>query len=265
MCKESKIRPSGAPTRCPSKLPDADNLKLSCSIGDSVGNGISSVVFEAKDVTLSDSKSDVHLPPLVLKVARRWKSNSLLQEAWAYDEMEPIQGVALARCYGLFQVDLPRNAEPHPWDAKFYQEGQTEEIGFACDLTRNEYKRSHPALKEFVYHPDRLCVLVLERLGDELPSDLDELSREEKKKIIDLYREIAHFSIIDPEQVNVHNILRAPTNGLASLPSPTTQKIHNWRLIDFAKATKTSHTEEATYKNYWPSVAAVLGYKVSIR
>ncbi|TFY78842.1 hypothetical protein EWM64_g5171 [Hericium alpestre] len=235
------VRPNGAPARRPSTLPKAGNLTLSCSILDAISNGRDAVVFGADNTELSDSS--VQLPPLVLKMARRWQGNKVMKEAWVYDEMESIQGIAIPRCYGLFQVDLGGYIEPRPWtkefDGKDPDDEAADDVGFT--LSRGEFNKLPPILKEFIHHPDRLCVLVLERLGDELPSK-EPISDEDKKDILDLYLDIAQFSIEDDWQGRRQNILRAADvpPGLPGSPSPNTKKIHKWRLVDFTAPHKTN-------------------------
>ncbi|KAF8510060.1 hypothetical protein JB92DRAFT_3119365 [Gautieria morchelliformis] len=55
------------------------------------------------------------LPSLVIKVAARRCSDDLVHEAWFYEEMEDIQGVAIARCYGFFTAEIEQNSEVLDW------------------------------------------------------------------------------------------------------------------------------------------------------
>jgi hypothetical protein len=46
-----------------------------------------------------------------------------LREAWFYEEMEYLQGVAIARCYGFFTLEIDPNSEVLDWavsDADYY-------------------------------------------------------------------------------------------------------------------------------------------------
>ncbi|KAF8496298.1 hypothetical protein JB92DRAFT_3126183 [Gautieria morchelliformis] len=55
------------------------------------------------------------LPSLVIKVAARRRSDDLAREAWFYEEMEDIQGVAIAHCYGFFTAEIEQNSEVLDW------------------------------------------------------------------------------------------------------------------------------------------------------
>jgi hypothetical protein len=58
-----------------------------------------------------DDTNQYALPPLVIKVAARRRSDDLARETWFYEEMEDLQGVAIARCYGFFTAEIDPNSE----------------------------------------------------------------------------------------------------------------------------------------------------------
>jgi hypothetical protein len=62
-----------------------------------------------------DDADQYALPPLVIKVAARRRSEDLAREAWFYEEMEGLQGVAIARCYGFFTMEIDPNSEVLDW------------------------------------------------------------------------------------------------------------------------------------------------------
>ncbi|KAF8494757.1 hypothetical protein JB92DRAFT_1133179 [Gautieria morchelliformis] len=72
-----------------------------------------------------DGDDQYALPPLVIKVAGRRRSDDLAREAWFYEELEHIQGVAIARCYGFFTGEIDPNSEVLGWaesDADYEEE-----------------------------------------------------------------------------------------------------------------------------------------------
>jgi hypothetical protein len=105
-------RVGGPPARPPSKLPPQGDLCLRLSIdAERVGYGRVGSVYPVSIHT----SSQYCLPPLVIKVAARRRSPNLAREAWFYEEMEHIQGVAIPRCYGLFTAEIDPNSEVLDW------------------------------------------------------------------------------------------------------------------------------------------------------
>ncbi|KAF8476531.1 hypothetical protein JB92DRAFT_3134404 [Gautieria morchelliformis] len=100
------------PVRPPSKLPPPGNLCLRVSLdSDRLGHGRVGAVYPLR----VDGADQYALPPLVIKIAARRRSEDLAREAWFYEELEHIQGVAIARCYGLFTTEIDPNSEVLGW------------------------------------------------------------------------------------------------------------------------------------------------------
>jgi len=96
--------PNGFPPRPPSILPSPKGLCINLRLGDKVGNGR---VGRIHGVDILDSTGP--LPPLVAKFALHGHLYSLEREAWFYEEMESLQNVSIARCYGFFIAELDDN------------------------------------------------------------------------------------------------------------------------------------------------------------
>ncbi|KAF8503189.1 hypothetical protein JB92DRAFT_2970786 [Gautieria morchelliformis] len=102
------------PVRPPSKLPPPCNLSLQVSLEpERLGYGRVGSVYPLR----IDDTNQCALPSLVIKVAARRRSDDLAREAWFYEEMEDIQGVAIARCYGFFTAEIEQNSEVLDWAA----------------------------------------------------------------------------------------------------------------------------------------------------
>lgn len=73
--------------------------------------------------------------------------------------------MALARCYGLYEADVPSSSQ---WSVRLPPNGWT-----VLDEEESPDKyvddEPHPRLTELRERRDRLSVLVLERLGDGVP------------------------------------------------------------------------------------------------
>ncbi|KAF8499493.1 hypothetical protein JB92DRAFT_2980986 [Gautieria morchelliformis] len=110
------------PVRPPSKLPPPGNLCLQVSLEpERLGYGRVGSVYPRR----IDDSNQYALPSLVIKVASRRRSDDLAREAWFYEEMEDIQGVAIARCYGFFTAEIEQNSEVLGWaesDADYDEE-----------------------------------------------------------------------------------------------------------------------------------------------
>lgn len=82
-----------------------------------------------------------------------------------------MQGVAVARCYGLFEADVPvtdSEDSPSEWEVRLPPSGWTD---LSEEESPDKYvdEDPHPRLVELRERRDKLSVLVLERLGGELP------------------------------------------------------------------------------------------------
>lgn len=107
------------------------------------------------------------MPPLIIKVSRRGFQEELRLESRAYKEMESIQGVAVPRCYGLFQATLSSSSPLF----------KTRYLNKAYDHDEHDHELlpGSPALTK--RHLDAsgnlVHILVLERLGPTLPMEID--------------------------------------------------------------------------------------------
>jgi hypothetical protein len=179
------------PVRPPSKLPPPGELCLHVSIEpEQLGYGRSGTVYPIH----IENPSQLSLPPLVIKVARRHRSENLSRDAWFYEEMEHLQGVAIARCYGFFTADIDINNEVLGWvesngeyDPEVrgdfedeYEEtsdmasGSDEGLDSHPNKDNNARKDDPVALPSAPISKERILVsvLVLERLGGMIPMDV---------------------------------------------------------------------------------------------
>ncbi|EKM53514.1 uncharacterized protein PHACADRAFT_211204 [Phanerochaete carnosa HHB-10118-sp] len=229
------------PPRPPSKQPPPGNAHLHASLGEYLGHGHSSIVFDLRDVQLSSAPSDVVVPPLVVKVARINRVTSLLREAWFYDDMECIQGVSIPRCYGYFETEVPEDSDVRRQLLAVAKKYRPEDDGEEnLVLSRDQMMGPlHPLLAERCQRRDIIAVTILEKLGPQLPLG-QELSEETKEDLESMFEDMAHLCINNVEDIRWENILQAPdtSSSLPSLPSPFTQKVHRWRAIDFELAIK---------------------------
>ncbi|KAF8482323.1 hypothetical protein JB92DRAFT_3035586, partial [Gautieria morchelliformis] len=143
---EANATVGGLPLVCPpSKLPPPGNLSLQVSLEpERLGYGRVGSVYPLR----IDNTNQCALPSLVIKVAARHHSDDLAREAWFYEEMEDIQGVAIARCYGFFTAEREQNSEVLDWaesDADYDEEEvdvrdeasqseDDEDLGDTCNL-----------------------------------------------------------------------------------------------------------------------------------
>lgn len=153
---------SAAPTRPPSSLPPPHDITLRTSVAEYLGSGRTGLVYILSDPVLSDPNNK--LPELVFKFPRSHRCADIYRESWFYEGMERLQGVAIPRCYGLFEADLPVGC------AVRLPDGRT--------LLAHEEFESPDASVDDLPHPDilkprstrnKIFVLVLERLGGRLP------------------------------------------------------------------------------------------------
>lgn len=181
---EEDVAPDGPPPRRASSLPPPAHAKLSFSLGKVVGSGRSGVVFEAVNPIIStgpDSSTPTpagYLPPLVVKVSRQLRCQSVVREAWFYEEMECLQGVAIARYYGCYELKLQQEWRVHAWEDPPCRNND-KKFDFVPDF--NQYPISalreagiapHPMLTELVKEYNSVYVTVLERLGPKLPTGI---------------------------------------------------------------------------------------------
>ncbi|KII85629.1 hypothetical protein PLICRDRAFT_178674 [Plicaturopsis crispa FD-325 SS-3] len=156
-------------------------------------------------------------------MVRRFRSQGLEQEAWFYGEMECLQGAAIARCYGFFQVELSDSVNIGLWDG---DKGDVDDEGFTeADKQRDE-------------RPRVFSLLLLERLGDRIPF-YQPTPQGARKDMEDIYSDMAELGIYHSD-IRWQNYLRAPASppGLPGLPSPYKHRTYAWRVIDFDNSEK---------------------------
>ncbi|EIM81047.1 uncharacterized protein STEHIDRAFT_172094 [Stereum hirsutum FP-91666 SS1] len=256
---EGCYEPGGPIPRPPSTLPPPGHSTLSFSLGRSLGAGRSGIVFEVLDPCLRDSDSDapsVPLPPLVAKIGRQDRCQSIVREGWFYEEMECLQGVAIPRCYGCFELKLSKGCRVGPWEdprfATFESERSWDVLPefekFIPEVCHDAGWFPHPMLPRLVIERKSLYVLLMERCGHELEDGVSYSA--EKDDILSVYEDVANLGIFLTDDVRSSNILSAPQcpPGIPSLPSPFTGRTHNWRVIDFGLALKTPWTKELVFK-----------------
>jgi hypothetical protein len=271
-------RAGGLPARLPSKLPPPGDLCLRVSVmPEPLGHGRVGSVYPIR----LDDTEQTSLPPLVVKVASRRRSENLAREAWFYEEMENIQGASIARCYGFFTAEIDPNNEVLGWaesDARYDPDEEDEPLDEDDDpsdeadyLPEDKHegttKEDPVILSNHTVPPPTsdgnertfISVLVLERLGDMMPM-LVSLKDIEfvflyyfcvlvqtalmlfRPDIRAVYSDLGQFGI---EQMDVRwrNILAAPTPQY-SLVCPYHGHKHQWRVVDFDRSRKTNFTLE---------------------
>lgn len=181
---ESCYEPNGPIPRPPSQLGPPDHSTLSFSLGKPLGAGRSGLVYEVLEPHLEESTSETpsardplpsgYLPPLVIKIARQNSCQSIVREGWFYEEMECLQGVTIPRCYGCFELKLPKGCRVGPWeDPRFgslhrSMDAIPEFEKYVPDVYYNADVFPHPLLPRLVIERKTVYVLLLERLGNEL-------------------------------------------------------------------------------------------------
>ena len=91
-------------------LPASAQLDIEAKLEDLIDTGASGLVYNIqipKFITASNGEV-IKIPPLVCKFAALEHNKCIAREAWVYDEMLPIQGSVVARCFGLFVAMIPR-------------------------------------------------------------------------------------------------------------------------------------------------------------
>ncbi|KAF8479899.1 hypothetical protein JB92DRAFT_3042634 [Gautieria morchelliformis] len=239
-------RADGLPARPPSKLPTPGDLCLRVSVTqDRLGRG---------RVGSTEQNS---LPPLVMKVAARHRSDNLAREAWFYEEMENIQGSSIARCYGFFTAEIDSNSEVLDWaesDVKYNPDEEDDPLDEEDDPSDDDgdspESKDEGITKEDVIISNHtvpppasdgnertfISVLVLERLGDMMPMLVS--LKDIEPDIHEIYSDLGQFGV---EQMDVRwcNILAAPTPQY-SLICPYHGHKHHWRVVDFDRSRKSN-------------------------
>ncbi|EPQ52941.1 hypothetical protein GLOTRDRAFT_95006 [Gloeophyllum trabeum ATCC 11539] len=149
----------------------------------------------------------VAVPPLVVKVANRDFCDKLSKEAWMYEEMEALQGVAIPRCYGYFLSEIPPHTKVLGWDR--------------VATTKLP-----------------ISILLLERLGDHLRLG-EPIPQTIQDDLWCITKDLGELHIFDND-LRYDNVLLAPASppGLPSLVSPYSHRSYELRLVDFDTAYK---------------------------
>ncbi|OBZ77296.1 hypothetical protein A0H81_02063 [Grifola frondosa] len=232
------VRPDGFPPRVPDNLPGPQDFRLELCIRKELSSGRCGRVFLTSAMSLSDPSdpSDVMLSPappvlpqLVVKVARPKYTESLSREAAAYHEMQAIQGVSIARCYGWFEAELDQ-------DHLLYDDGESD------DSDNDSSSNVHAASQSKAPQTNKVSFLVLERLGSKLEMFVNYA---EDADMYEVYEDLG-FMGVDHADVRYANILKRPklksSRALPTLKCPYHNVVHHYRVVDFDRATKTDFT-----------------------
>ena len=248
MGRKDVVRPDGPPARLPSKLPPPGDFCLSVSLQERLGWGrVGSVYPLSLTEHLNLPQTHSHLPSLVVKIAASRRSEDLAREAWFYEEMEHLQGVSIARCYGFFQAEVPDDCEILSWADR--DETSEEEV---LDTESNNMAAPLPGVGHM-----SVSVLVLERLGDHIPLGASVESIQcvllisfpcraglifSRPDVVEIYNDIGRLGI---EHIDVRwrNVVRAPVIP-ESLVCPYHGHRHGWRIIDFDCARKSDQLSD---------------------
>lgn len=133
-------------------LPSRAHLRLRISLGEKLGEGSSGLVYEAIPVEITGDTEDepiMGLPPIVAKISKNFQYYKLPREAFIYEELAPVHGIAVARYYGCFEIIIPPGISFPPW--------QLEDEEPYADLI----KVDHPNVSRI------LTMILMERLDDE--------------------------------------------------------------------------------------------------
>ncbi|GJJ09991.1 hypothetical protein Clacol_004217 [Clathrus columnatus] len=212
------------PSRPPSKLPPPGNEHLSVALGQTIGNGRVGTVHPIKLYT-----HETDLPPLVVKVSRYKSSESIEKEAWCYEELEQVQGIAVPGCYGLFQVRVEEDMEVLTWtDPRYVKRQKFDPWGRPIEETGD---------------PTLLSILVLERLGERMALRQPDYTAI-KTDVYEVYNDLARLGMehVDFRWSNLLSVL--PDSDDASSVCPNHGHAHQWRIVDLDLARKTNCTAE---------------------
>ncbi|KAK7677495.1 hypothetical protein QCA50_019501 [Cerrena zonata] len=240
--EQCKGRP---PKRLPSKLPPPGTMELTLRLGQKIGSGAAGQVYEA--VIQYDQSSpelrDMTMPPLVVKVSRPSKANSVAREAYYYEEMECLQGCVIPRYYGLYETAIPAACDFEPWSKnKAYCNQDTcrpHEI-LATPSEGTQVLSQPDRRSKMPCSSSRLNILILERVEGNLSLARDR-SDDLRLELEEIYEHLATIGV-DHGDVRYRNILQAPAgpNSLPPALSPWTQDTYAYRIVDFDVATKTN-------------------------
>ncbi|GJJ14147.1 hypothetical protein Clacol_008407 [Clathrus columnatus] len=211
-------RSDGFPLRFPSSLPPAGNEHLSIDLGEVLGNGRVGTVHCATLLT-----HHTELPPLVVKISRHGHSENMEKEAWFYEELEPIQGIAVPRCYGFFQAHMEEGTEVSTWKADSAAGSNKDPHSFHSPSLCNKTPQAPT-------NPTLLSILLLERLGERIPLN----------DVREVYNDLSRLGIehIDVRWSNILSVLQDPNERSLGAMCPNHGHEHKWRIVDFDIARK---------------------------
>lgn len=102
-----------------------------------------------------------------------------MREAWFYEEMECLQGVAIPRYYGCFKLSLEKGCRVHPWnDTQCYSSDTdpdycADRVQYPEEALVESGVSPHPLLEELILETNSVYVTILERLSPELRPGVD--------------------------------------------------------------------------------------------
>ncbi|KAH8110961.1 hypothetical protein DFH11DRAFT_1618065 [Phellopilus nigrolimitatus] len=219
-----------------------DSLSLS-------GSGVGATVIE-----------NAMFPRLCIKIALPGKSYRLSKEAWCYEEMEKLQGIAIPRCFGWSEAELGTgwlvNAPESDIDSDSGSGDSDDESGDwdSCDdsydsdvpddpknpnkLQYREFGKRRNLEKARLQSSNIVSILLLEELGERL-LDVPEFLQPIRDDVQAIYEDICEMGIHHGDY-RPHNILRAANcvPGFPSVKCPRHGYEHQWRIIDFHIAHK---------------------------
>ncbi|GJJ09985.1 hypothetical protein Clacol_004211 [Clathrus columnatus] len=186
-------------------------------------------------------------------MSRQNRSAHMEQEAWFYDELEQVQGIAVPRCYGLFQAHIEEGAEVKTWNDEKDSESddsddsdqvaesdQSDGDGFAGANANESEGEKIPEMP--TPDPTLLSILLLERLGERMPvgESLDHI----KDDVHEIYNDLSRLGIehLDIRWSNILSVIQDPDDESSGTVCPNHGHAHQWRVIDFDVARKTNGT-----------------------
>ena len=198
-----------------------DGSHLDLTLTEPVGEGRRGMTYialvnSAKDASGADLLASGLVPSeLVLKIAKPQFCRSMAREAWFYEQMRTLQGVAIARCFGFLtatlkgaRTGLSTASEDDdsgslamtavPWDAaksiepelRFKKDHWPSDDSLIDDSTSPLYTDEHGFKKDSPWnnwqHSEDLpllSILVLEKLGESYYLPQDEPQGEEREDL----------------------------------------------------------------------------------
>ncbi|CAA7260888.1 unnamed protein product [Cyclocybe aegerita] len=263
------------PTKAWAALPvSQDSSHLDLTLMELIGEGRIGITYAAR-VNAANDASGVDLlasglvpSEVCLKIAKPHFCRSMAREAWFYEQLRPLQGIATARCFGFFTATV-EGARTNPSnESEASEKGPVTVVPWAALKARPEhmFKKTHWPSEDFLiddstawmytdehgfkknspwnawqHSEDKplLSVLVLEKLGESYYLPQDEPKGEEgeavRSSLRDIVYDIATIGISHGD-ITAFNILRAPPGSKATCP--THNCVHEWRITDFDRSTK---------------------------